>query len=162
MANPKPVPPYKRLVDSLAWVKLLKISFWVSSVIPMPVSHTHNCKVTWLASSAWRSGSARTLSTISPTSVNLTALLIRLSKICCTRKASPNNLSGTSGATSSTGSIGLTPTLTPRTEAVLLSRSCKEKGAFSTCNSLASIFDKSRMSSIKVRKVLADNWIFSA
>ena len=158
IASPRPLPPYKRLVDALAWVKLLKISAWVSSVMPMPVSRTRNSKTACKGSDTVACGKRRTDSTISPVCVNLTALLTRLSKICCRRKASPNIASGMSAGTSSTGSIALWPTPTPITEAVVLSSSCKENGASSRCNSLASILEKSRMSSIRVFKTWADNF----
>ena len=87
MARPRPVPPYLRVVLLSAW-----LNFWNSRLLPcsdrpMPVSRTAKCSL---------SLSVATLSTTSPASVNLTALLNRLSRICRSRVTSPSITGGTS------------------------------------------------------------------
>ena len=93
MAGPKPVPPYLRVVEASAWLKLergalgsragcrcrclatsIRISAWVS-VFPLPLE-------------------ART--TTSPALVNFRAFPSRLVRICRKRPGSPRNRWGTS------------------------------------------------------------------
>jgi len=40
MARPNPLPPYLRVSEELAWVKLAKISASLADSIPIPVSAT--------------------------------------------------------------------------------------------------------------------------
>ncbi|MNS99923.1 hypothetical protein D3C72_1343380 [compost metagenome] len=76
----------------------------------MPVSRTENSRVALAASST----TMAMASTTSPCEVNLTALPMRLIRICSTRRASPISSSGTPGSSTNTGS-------TPRAQALLAS-----------------------------------------
>src|SRR2546425_9127477 len=46
MVRPRPVPPYWRVVDESACVKLSKMTSSLSAGMPMPVSETENSSVT--------------------------------------------------------------------------------------------------------------------
>ena len=94
MVSPRPVPPYRRVVEPSACEKASKIFFCFSAGMPMPVSRTVKCSSS--ESPSRLSRSART--TISPRSVNLTALPTRLTTTWRNRPASPCSASGTLGA----------------------------------------------------------------
>ena len=98
--SPRPVPPYFRVVDESAWVKLSKMLSNRSAGIPTPVSRTTKCKFsaagrppgretwplrgreTWplRGRETWPLRGRETLTTISPCSVNLIALPMRLTR----------------------------------------------------------------------------------
>ena len=92
MARPSPVPPNSRV--SFCCAKASKTSSCFSFGMPMPVSRTSKRRETPSASR-----SPVTLSTISPTSVNFTALPRRLMSTWRSRPGSPVTRTGSSGAT---------------------------------------------------------------
>ena len=74
MVNPRPVPPYLRVVNDSACVNAANTAACRSLGIPMPVSLTATCRQT----SSSVPDSVATVTTISPASVNLIALPTRL------------------------------------------------------------------------------------
>ena len=86
MERPRPVPPKRRLMLLSAWVKGEKRPAWASGVMPMPGSLTSKRSRAVAASLA--RGMTRT--SISPWSVNLMALPIRLTSTCSRRRGSPS------------------------------------------------------------------------
>mmetsp|Transcript_21123 Transcript_21123/g.82004 ORF Transcript_21123/g.82004 Transcript_21123/m.82004 type:complete len:293 (+) Transcript_21123:254-1132(+) len=94
IARPRPVPPYLRVVEASAWLNFWNSRPMASGVRPMPVSRTVKCSRP--PSPVCSSPSTATLSTTSPCSVNLTALLSRLSRIWRSRVTSPAIAAGTS------------------------------------------------------------------
>ena len=104
IANPRPVPPYLRVVEESACVKRSKIISTLSAAIPIPVSTTLNRSQ--LARLAWpplvkpppvESGSGSTRSVTEPRSVNFSAFPTRLRRICRSRFGSPTSPKGTPG-----------------------------------------------------------------
>ncbi len=93
IASPRPVPPYLRVVDESACENDWKSRLIASADRPMPVSRTANVTSDFALRDRLR---ASTVSTTSPSSVNLTALESRLSRICRRRVTSPTIASGTS------------------------------------------------------------------
>ncbi len=91
MANPRPVPPYLRVVEESAWVKRSKIISVLSAAIPIPVSTTLN------RSQPASSGSGSTRRVTLPWSVNFSAFPIRLMRICRRRFGSPTSPAGAPG-----------------------------------------------------------------
>ncbi len=92
IARPRPVPPYLRVVLLSAWLKLWNSLAMPASLRPMPVSRTANSS----SGSPLSTLLVWTVSTTSPVSVNLTALLNRLSRIWRSRVTSPLTAAGTS------------------------------------------------------------------
>ena len=88
IARPRPVPPYLRVVLLSAWLNFWKRRLLPSADSPMPVSR--------IVKRSTSSASAFTVSTTSPRSVNLTALLNTLSNIWRSRVTSPTMAEGTS------------------------------------------------------------------
>lgn len=95
MVRPSPVPPKRRVVDASAWANASKMAACRSSGMPMPVSRTARCSCTPPADSP----SLKTNTITWPCSVNLMALLTRLTSTWRSRPRSPMS-TGTSGATS--------------------------------------------------------------
>ena len=77
IASPRPEPPCLRVVEPSACSKRSKTRGWVSGAMPMPVSCTANLTQQLSASTC----STSALATTSPSSVNLTALPSRFTKI---------------------------------------------------------------------------------
>jgi len=90
MDNPRPVPPYFRVVDPSAWVNRLNTASCRSLGIPMPVSCTENRASIRVSVS----DTASAQMTISPFFVNFMALLTRFPNIWRTRPGSPRNFVG--------------------------------------------------------------------
>lgn len=100
--RPSPVPPYLRLVVPSACWNAPKIDSSWCSAMPMPVSATRKATAGPCARSGRgsRSGSTRSMcSSITPTSVNLTALDSRLRSTCRSRESSVSSSAGDPGAT---------------------------------------------------------------
>ena len=95
MARPKPVPPYLRMVEPSAWVKEVKRIFCLLAGMPMPLSLTEKRSVAFFSSAFSR----LTRINISPSSVNFTELLPRLTRIWRSLLGSPRRSDGTSGST---------------------------------------------------------------
>lgn len=117
MLNPRPVPPYLRVVEESTWVKLSKIPWSLSAGMPMPVSETEKRN----APDAARSGSIR--SATSPRSVNLIALPSKFTSTWRKRVGSPVTQAGTSGWTNATNSSCLALARMAINSAVLSTRS---------------------------------------
>ena len=96
MAKPRPVPPYLRVVELSAWLKLWNSLVMPAALRPMPVSRTANSSCGWPLSTVLK----RTVNTTSPFSVNLTELDNRFSRICRSRVTSPLMATGTSPSNS--------------------------------------------------------------
>ena len=142
--RPRPVPPYRRVVELSAWVKESnRYSSW-PAVMPMPVSLTENASMTRPSPAA--PGRASTATTISPCSVNLTALPVRLISTWPRRSGSPTSRAGTPGPTRNTSSIPLASVFTPTRFDSWSSISSSENGTASTDILPAAIFEWSRMS----------------
>ena len=88
--NPSPVPPYFLVVDVSAWLNDLNNLDVCSSERPIPVSRTANLISTLVSPRV--TSSVET--TISPFSVNFTALLQRLIRTCPRRRGSPTRDKG--------------------------------------------------------------------
>ncbi len=86
--------------------------------------------------------------TISPCSVNFTALLHRLTSTCSSRIESPTSTGGTSGAVLSSSSRPLRCAFRPISAVTRSNTSSSEKSRASRLSLPASIFEKSRMSSM--------------
>ena len=94
IARPRPVPPYRRVVDASACVNAWNRRDCASAAMPMPVSRTS--KRSWCC--AVVSPTRRTLIEIEPRSVNFTALLIRLVSTWRRRTGSPRTGRRTPGS----------------------------------------------------------------
>ena len=121
--------------------------------MPTPVSETAKCSIA--SPGSLRSLATRT--TISPRSVNLTALLTRLAITWRRRRASPIRASGMVGGTwlISSTPFSLARTLKGRRALTTASRRLNSTGDSSSFR--ASIFEKSRMSLMTLRSVSADS-----
>ena len=97
MVRPRPVPPYRRVVDASAWVKAWNSRACCCSSMPMPVSRTSK-RSWWLFPFSPR---RCTLTSTPPRAVNLMALEIRLPSTCRRRTGSPRTASRTAGSSSS-------------------------------------------------------------
>ena len=101
MASPSPVPPYLRVVALSAW-----LNDWNSRLMPASaqadagVAHREVQQAAFDRSA--RRLAARTVSTTSPASVNLTALLSRFSSTWRSRVTSPTMADGGTSALSNT------------------------------------------------------------
>lgn len=93
MASPRPVPPYRRVVEASAWAKGSKSRSAVAGSIPTPVSVTSKRTVT-PAAVGWPATPAR--STTSPDEVNFTALVAKFNRIWRSRPTSPRRAVGRS------------------------------------------------------------------
>ncbi|MOA32052.1 hypothetical protein D3C78_1532410 [compost metagenome] len=85
MVSPRPVPPYFLVVDASSCEKASNIFSFLSGLIPIPVSLTD---MRYLISLNCGSVNASTFSSISPFSVNFTALPNKLIRICLRRSSS--------------------------------------------------------------------------
>ena len=142
IVRPRPVPPYLRVVVTSACSKLLNRRCCASCEMPMPVSSTS-------ISSSSRPVSVEpqaTRSSTVPTSVNLSALPIRLSRIWRSRIGSPRSHCGTFGSTSlsSERPSSCARRSSSSTSECTISR--RSKSTDSKPILPASIFEKSRMS----------------
>ena len=91
IASPRPVPPYRRVVEASAWLKAWNRRSCADWAMPMPVSRTSNRSWCWALVSPIR----RTVIAMLPRSVNFTALLIRLLSTWRRRTESPRTGSRT-------------------------------------------------------------------
>ena len=94
MTRPRPVPPYRRVVELSAWLKGWNRRCTLAAAMPMPVSRTSKRSSCWLRVSPRRI----TCRLIEPRSVNFSALLMRLLRICRSRTGSPRTASRTLGS----------------------------------------------------------------
>ena len=119
-----------------------------SFLTPTPVSSIATCNETFLAPF-----SAVILSVIDPSFVYLTALFIRLTRICLMRIASPYNFAGIFGDTSILSSSPLSAALSDTI--VITSFKTSLRSYVSSTSSIFpdSTFDKSRISFIRARRL---------
>ena len=144
MASPSPVPPCTRVVEVSACVKTSKSPAIASDSIPMPVSATLTVIRT---RSPVRSADART--TTSPSSVNFTALAVRLSSTWANRTGSPQTMSGTVASQAATRSRPFSRADSPSMLSTWSKTGRTAKSTRSSCSLPASILEKSRMPLIR-------------
>ena len=142
IARPSPVPPYLRVVEASAWLKLRKVLASCSGVMPIPESWTQKCSSTSLPRRSTRSAPMM----ISPLSVNFTALLPRLTRTWPRRRGSPISAVGRLGARLNSSSIPLSSAFRPMRLPRLSMTSSRLKSMCSMDSLPASILEKSRMS----------------
>ena len=147
MASPNPVPPNFRVVDESTWLNASNRLLCFCLSIPMPVSFTSIDNCHWVALLVVR----LTRITTSPASVNLIALPTKLVRICRIR---PESLTMKSSHKSTTSNISSKPFswaigAIPSVNSPSIVR--RLNSMFSSSSFLASILEKSRMSSIKAR-----------
>ena len=82
IASPRPVPPYRRVVDASAWLNGSNSAACRSGGMPMPVSRTSKRSTRAVRPRRWR---AATRDPATPPSVNLSALPSRLNSTCRSR-----------------------------------------------------------------------------
>ncbi|MBV6475800.1 MAG: hypothetical protein MOGDAGHF_01366 [Rhodocyclaceae bacterium] len=157
IARPRPVPPYLRVVELSAWLKGWKSLAHCSGVMPMPLSLTRKCSSMSSAPPPARS----TPITTSPRSVNLTALLARLTRTWPSRSGSPTSVAGRSGGTSKSSSSPLSSALMPTMLARLSITSSRRKPTFSMAILPASTLEKSRMPLRMPSRLTAERCAFS-
>ena len=152
--RPRPVPPYFRLIVPSACRNGSNTVFCCSSEMPIPVSMTD--------SAICSSGTRRILSSTLPFSVNLTAFDSRLRKICSSLCRSVSIDDGHSGSISILNFTSFfSASGAKRSERSLVRRvSATGSGLISMCP--ASIFDRSRMSLMRVRRSLPEDCIVCA
>ena len=94
IARPRPVPPYRRVVEASAWLKAVNSRSTASGRMPMPVSRTSKRSWCCAADSPMR----WTCTDTEPFSVNFTALLIKLPSTWRRRTGSPRTGRRTPGS----------------------------------------------------------------
>ena len=146
MASPSPVPPYLRVVLASTWTKDWNRAVCRSGAMPMPVSLMRNS--TSAPSWALKSSSTCAETTTWPFSVNLTALLTRLSSTWRSRVTSPRTQPGSSPPISTSSSSPFSRARgAPMSQASSIVPS-RLSGSFSSSSLPDSILEKSRMSLI--------------
>ena len=148
IAKPRPVPPYRRDIDSSPWLNGWNSNAFCVLFSPIPVSLTSN--------SSWMSSTLcvhLTLTEISPSSVNLRALLTKLLRICCMRNGSPMRFNGTSRDICWISSMCFS-SARPKCSLMVWFTSASKLNCVDSISSLpASIFEKSSMSLIILSRV---------
>ena len=142
MVSPSPVPPCFRVVDMSAWVKAWNSFAHCSGVMPIPVSRTENLNCTLRPVCS----STSTFTQTSPCSVNFTALLTRLVRICPSRNGSPDSRCGIEAATSAKNSSPFSWAFWPVRVATELTTWSKSKSVVSSFSLPASTLEKSKIS----------------
>ncbi len=156
--RPSPVPPYlRRSPESACW-KASKMMRCLSAGMPMPVSVTLIARLA-AGSSPLRarraSGSGRPIRTVTPpASVNFSALPMRFLSTCPTRCASDTISAGASGARSMTSLSPCALAMCANCESRLRSRSASSTASRRSSILPASIFDRSRISLIRLSRSL--------
>jgi len=157
MTRPSPVPPYCRVIDASACWKLWNSRASCASSMPMPVSRTEKRSTTSLSPFS----TTATRITISPRSVNFSALLAKLASTWRTRSGSPTSRPGTWRSTSTISSSPLAAARSAIRPATLSSTSSSSKPIRSTDILPASILEKSRMSLMMPSRCWPEPRIFS-
>ncbi len=145
MASPRPVPPWRRVVLASTWLKLWNSRPRRSAGMPGPVSVTSNRRSASHVWAAAPASSAVTRTSTRPRSVNLTALLTRLTRIWRTRTGSPHSCRGTSAATSAARARPLAAARWAIISTVPWTTACRSNGVDSSSSLPASILEKSRI-----------------
>ncbi len=157
MLNPRPVPPYFRVVELSACENAVKSRAVSSGSMPIPVSRTEKCRTVPSA----RRSPGLTESSISPRSVNLTAFDMRFRSTCPSRSGSPFHRRGMPGGTRSRNSSPLSETRCPIRGPRLASTSSRSKSTRSMEILPASIFEKSRISLMMPSSEMPAPWILA-
>ena len=154
MARPRPVPPCSRVLEASTCENGRNSDATWPGVRPMPVSLTVKRSVTEAGSVAGIGDATScdtrcaVTTTISPCSVNLTALPHRLTSTCSSRIGSPASTGGTSGAVLSSSSSPLHCAFRPISAVRRPNTSSSEKSRSTSASLPASMREKSRMSSM--------------
>jgi len=156
--SPSPLPPYLRVVEESACEKDWNSRKRLSSAMPMPVSRTVKRRPVLPAGAS----ACSTATWISPSWVNFTALLLRLTTIWRRRTGSPRSRRGTPGATSSTTSRPLRWASRMIRSTASSSSLCRSKSMHSRLSLPASILEKSRMSFTRLSSTSAEKRTCSA
>ena len=147
--SPRPVPPYRRVVEASAWTNFLNRVGSCAGVTPGPVSSTTNLSPPSLQEALTRTW---------PSSVNLTALEIRLARIWHRRVESPRQVPMAAG---STRVSKLSPLASAMARKVCAARSTRVSRSKSACSSSilrASILARSSTSDRMVSRAWPD-WV---
>jgi hypothetical protein len=143
IVRPRPVPPKRRVVELSACMKGWKMRDCCSASRPMPVSRTHTCSSTSRSSCA--TGSMPSVT--SPWSVNLIALLPRLTITWRSRVGSPTSRSGKPGAALNSSARPFSSAFSPSTSAICATTASSVNSMRSSARWPASTLETSRMSS---------------
>ena len=152
---PSPVPPNRRVIDSSACVNRSKMRRCASAEMPMPVSTTSNRTVASLGVS----DSRVTRTPTSPFSVNFKAFPRRFNSTCRSRSGSPRRRNGTLEGTRRKVASPLNRAWGSTMATVCFTIAYRSKSFTSTETFPASIFDRSRTSCIRNRRVCAESSI---
>ena len=156
MARPRPVPStFLFLVLSTCW-KDSNIFSKSSGFMPMPVSVTEHFNIRRTSLCISKS----TVILIWPWLVNLMALFARLIRICLILNASPKSFCGRSGAISRVSTTSLSARRVMSMFETSLNRDMGSYSAGVMVSFPASIFEKSSMSLIMVRRALPEDLIW--
>ena len=142
MARPSPVPPKRRVMLASAWANGWKRPARVSGAMPIPVSRTAKRSRTRSAVTSRRV----TRTWISPRSVNLMALPIRLTRTCSRRCGSPTSPPSSAGGGAMPSTSPLSRAVDPSSEPMSARSGASPKGCAAKEICPASILDRSRMS----------------
>ena len=168
MASPSPVPPYLRLVDASACWNASKMIFCFSSGMPMPVSETskrHDRRTPGSAPDGWRSSrpdAADTFSRTPPCAVNLKALDSRFFSTCCRRFESVVMVRPRLGSRWTSNDSCRVSASWRNGRATMSSRLEKKISSASTVTVPDSIFDRSRISLIRLSRSVPAPWMVRA
>ena len=152
MARPRPLPPWRRVLDASTCSKASKIVPSWSDAMPMPVSVTATRTVSARASCASTSRSRRTL----PRSVNLVALCSRLTSSWRSRNGSALTRCGRRGETVQRSSIGRSRAVTATSSTASATSSRRSMSAGLRRSLPFSIRDRSSTSLISASSALAE------
>ena len=147
------MPPKRRVIDVSAWVKGWKIASRRAGVMPIPVSRTANVNITRPSPSV---ASVPSASVTVPSLVNLTALPSRFTSTCRRRSASTTTVPGRSAGTSHRSVRPFWAARCSNDSTVVLASIASDVGTGSIFIRPASIFEKSRMSSMMTSSDSAD------
>ena len=169
MARPRPVPPYLRLVPASACWNASKMSRCFSGAMPMPVSVTSNATTVLRLAAApgdRRSSppsTGRHVSRTPPCAVNLKALDSRFLRICCRRFGSRERCAAELRSMLDVERQVLRLSATWwNVRSTLSRRAAKVISSASTVTVPDSIFDRSRMSLIRVSRSVPAEWMVRA
>ena len=162
IASPSPVPPNWRVVEPSACRNASKILSRASGRMPIPVSATSKRRSILASPAPWGRFSRAILTEIAPASVNLTALPIRLCRICRSRLGSARTWDGRSPAIWQSSFRPLDLADSACISTVSRARVRRSKSICSKSRWPASIFEKSRMSLMMRSSERAERWMVSA
>ena len=151
IARPSPLPPYLRVIEESAWVKVWKIESSFSGAIPIPVSRTEKRS----SRSPCPSSPAFSIVTAtSPRCVNLIALPTRLISTWRSLSASPTSRVGTSGSIRVVSSSFFSLARTLRVSIERPTKSSRSNSFSSRCSLPLSTLARSRIPLIRSSNAL--------